>query len=108
MIWMAAVIVYTLNEIASGDNWYKGVIKALCGFAAAFCAATLAPAHTLFLSIVAISALIASELWRIDQKRSKAARNLERLNDRAADRKAVNARHGISMNGKGSRGRRAA
>lgn len=108
MIWMAAVIVYTINEISSGDNWYKGVIKGLCGFAAALCAATLAPGHTLFLGIVMISALIAMELYRIDLRRTEAAQNLEKLDDRAAERKAYAARRGIRLGRSNGRTRRAA
>lgn len=108
MIWIAAMIVYTINEISSGENWYKGVIKGLCIFAAALCAATLAPAQTLFLGIVMISALAANELYRIDRRRTSAARTLEKLDDRALDRRARAARRGFVLGGKDGRGRRAA
>lgn len=97
MILIAALMVLVLNEYASGEGWYKGVIKGLCGFTVLFWAATVSPGRTFVLCMMGLCAVAAAELYRIDERRSSAARTLKELDERAAERNARNARRGLLL-----------
>lgn len=108
MILIAALIVLTLNEYAAGEGWYKGVIKGLCGFTVLFWAATVSPGRTLALGLMGFCAVLAAELYRIDQRRSEAGRTLKELDERAAERGARNARRSLQLTEKRTSNRKVA
>lgn len=108
MVLIAAFMVLILNECSSGEGWYKGVIKGLCGFTALVCAATLSPERTLVLSIMGLCAVAAAELYRIDTRKTAAARTLRDLDEREAERNARNARRELRLTGERYESRKAA
>ena len=97
MVLTAMLIVLVINEYASGDGWYKGVIKGLCLAAALVWAATVSPGRTFVLGIMALCALLASELARIDNRRKTARQILDILDERADERKARIARRVLHL-----------
>ena len=108
MVLIVAFMVLVLNEYASGEGWYKGVIKGLGGFTTLVWAATVSPGRTLVLCIMGLCAVAAAELYRIDSRRNAAAKILKELDERAAERNARNARRSLRLTGKRYSDRKAA
>jgi hypothetical protein len=107
MILMGTLIVLVINEISSGDGWYKGVIKGLIGAAGLILAATVSPARTFALCIMVLCALAAVEMARIDDRRKSAARRLKELDEIDAERKARRARRRLHLIRRSNRNRAA-
>ena len=107
MVLVGILIVLVINEYSSGEGWYKGVIKGLVGASGLIWAATVSPARTFVICIMALCALMAVELARIDDRRKSAAERLKVLDERAEERKARNARRGLHLTRRSRRSRAA-
>ena len=104
----AVLMVLVVNEISSGEGWYKGVIKGLVLAAFLIYSAYTAPGRTFVLCLMGLCALLASELARISDKRENARKNLAVLDERECERQARNNRRCLRLLPKRSIKRRAA
>ena len=106
MIWIIAVMILVVNEYATDKGWSRGVVRGLMALGLLAAAAVKLPGEMLLLSLCALSALTAGELWLCDERRrapkpdrsSKRAEALAQellLRDLHCDCKAITARRAI-------------
>lgn len=77
MLWITAIIILVVNECGSGEKWFVNVLKgfgAVCGL---YVAGSYLTGQLLALSVFALAAVTAVELYEKDSARQAAKRRFE-------------------------------
>lgn len=80
MIWIIAFMILVLNEYRSGEKWFSGVLKGLALLSLLLTAAVFFTGQLMAISVFALAAVIAGELYRNDLRRNSARKRLDEVN----------------------------